>query len=81
VDRSFVHGADRDSVLRVILGSSIALAHSLTLSVVAEGVEDQEVWDLLETLDCDEAQGFFVARPLPAAEFLPWIEHWDSIWA
>lgn len=78
VDRSFVNGADRDSVLRVILGSSIALGHSLALSVVAEGVEDQEVWDLLETLGCDEAQGYFVSRPMPTGDFLEWKAHWDS---
>jgi diguanylate cyclase (GGDEF)-like protein/PAS domain S-box-containing protein len=81
VDRSFVNGADRDSVLRVILGSSIALGHSLGLSVVGEGVEDQEVWDLLETLGCDEAQGYFVSRPMPAAEFPEWKERWDATWA
>lgn len=81
VDRSFVDGADRDSVLRVILGSSVALGHSLSLSVVAEGVEDQEVWDLLETLGCDEAQGYFVSRPMPAADFMPWKERWDATWS
>lgn len=81
VDRSFVDGADRDSVLRVILGSSVALGHSLGLSVVAEGVEDDEVWALLGTLGCDEAQGFFVSRPMPAAEFLPWKARWDTAWS
>lgn len=81
VDRSFVNGADRDSVLRVILGSSIALGHSLGLSVVGEGVEDQEVWDLLETLGCDEAQGYVVSRPMPAADFPAWKERWDATWA
>lgn len=81
VDRSFVSGADRDSVLRVILGSSVALGHSLDLTVVGEGVETKEVWDLLQTLGCDEAQGYFVARPMPAADLPGWKQAWDEAWA
>jgi diguanylate cyclase (GGDEF)-like protein/PAS domain S-box-containing protein len=81
VDRAFVTGADRDSVLRVILGSSVALGHSLGLTVVAEGVEDQGVWELLRSLGCDEAQGWFVGRPMPAQDFAGWKERWDATWA
>jgi diguanylate cyclase (GGDEF)-like protein/PAS domain S-box-containing protein len=80
VDRSFVSGADRDSVLRVILGSSVALGHSLDLTVVGEGVETKEVWDLLHALGCDEAQGYFVARPMPAADLPAWKQAWDETW-
>jgi EAL domain-containing protein (putative c-di-GMP-specific phosphodiesterase class I) len=81
VDRSFVDGADRDSVLRVILGSSVALGHSLDLTVVGEGVETKEVWELLQTLGCDEAQGYYVARPMPAADLPVWKRTWDATWA
>lgn len=81
VDRSFVSGADRDSVLRVILGSSVALGHSLDLTVVGEGVETKEVWDLLHALGCDEAQGYFVARPMPADDLPGWKQAWDETWA
>lgn len=78
VDRSFVTGADRDSVLRVILGSSIALGHSLGLTVVGEGVETAEVWELLRTLGCDEAQGYYVSRPMPAEDLPAWKARWDA---
>ena len=78
VDRSFVTDADADNVLRVILESSVALGRSLGLTVVAEGVETQEVWDLLEELGCEEAQGYFIARPMPVAEFGEWLQAWDT---
>ena len=79
VDRSFVSGADSDSVLRVILGSSVALGHSLGLSVVAEGLETAEEWSLLESLGCDVAQGYYIARPMPASDFPAWMHRWDGI--
>lgn len=81
VDRSFVHTADRNEVLRTILSSSTALGHSLNLSVVAEGVETNEVWEILESLGCDEVQGYLVAKPMPVTEFLDWKQAWDTTWA
>lgn len=80
VDRSFVHTADQDEVLHTILSSSTALGHSLQLSVVAEGVETAEVWNLLESLGCDEVQGYHVAKPMPVEEFLEWKANWDALW-
>lgn len=80
VDRSFVEGADRDKHLRAILGSSVALGHSLGVSVVAEGVESPEVWAILEELGCDEVQGFIVSTPMPAEDFTQWKAGWDSVW-
>ncbi len=80
VDRTFVHGADTNPVLRTILRSSAALGQSLRLSVVAEGVETEGVWDLLTELGCDEVQGFIVAKPMPAAEFPLWKQRWDEAW-
>jgi EAL domain-containing protein (putative c-di-GMP-specific phosphodiesterase class I) len=49
-----------------IVRSTIELAHNLGLQLVAEGVEDQETLDLLGSLGCDLAQGFHLARPMPA---------------
>lgn len=69
--------SDRDSVQRVILGSSVALGHSLGLAVVGEGVETEAEWDLLLDLGCDQAQGYLIARPMPVAEFLGWKATWD----
>ena len=46
--------------------------------VVAEGVENAKVWDALRSLDCDEAQGFHMGKPMPAAEFFAWSTAWTS---
>ncbi len=48
------------------------MAHSLGMSVVAEGVEDQATWDLLVALGCDIAQGYYLSRPICAQD----LEHW-----
>ncbi|MDZ7750654.1 MAG: EAL domain-containing protein [Gammaproteobacteria bacterium] len=76
VDRGFVHGASRSASLRVILEASLDMACRLGLRTVAEGVEDREDWDLLRTMDCDLAQGYFIARPMPALDVPIWIESW-----
>jgi EAL domain-containing protein (putative c-di-GMP-specific phosphodiesterase class I) len=58
---------------RPIIATAIELAHALWLRVVAEGVEDQAALDALRDLDCDLAQGSFVSRPLPPADFAAWL--------
>lgn len=80
VDRSFVEGAEVDDTLSEILGSSATLGRSLGLSVVAQGVETAEVLALLESLGCDEMQGYLVARPMPADEFPEWTRRWYAAW-
>jgi len=70
VDRSFVrelpHNGDDAAITRAV----IALAHSLKMTVVAEGVEDQQQFDMLREQGCDEFQGYFCRPPLPEAELL-----------
>lgn len=78
VDRTFVCGATRDDVARAILESSVQMGHALGMSIVAEGAETQEDWDLLAAIGCDEVQGYFVARPMPAEEFIAWKTHWKA---
>jgi len=78
VDRSFVCGASRDSVARAILESSVQMDHALGMSVVAEGAETQADWDLLVAVGCDEVQGYFVARPMPAEDFIAWKTRWEA---
>ena len=73
IDRQFVHGAASNPAKRAILTASIALAKSLELKVVAEGVEREEDWELLKQLKCDVVQGFFIARPMAPAALLDWI--------
>ena len=67
IDQSFVHGASRDQTARAIYAASLGLGQQLGMAVVAEGVEDREDWDLVRRTKCDLAQGYFIARPMPAA--------------
>ena len=64
IDRSFVGAIDRNASDRVMVRSTIELAHSLGRSVVAEGVESREILDELRTLGCDKAQGYLIGRPM-----------------
>jgi diguanylate cyclase (GGDEF)-like protein/PAS domain S-box-containing protein len=73
IDRSFVTGLAAASDDELIVGSTVDLAHNLGLTVVAEGVEDQDAMDLLVTHGCDGVQGYFFSRPCPADELTRWL--------
>lgn len=79
IDRSFVSGATSNSAARAILDSSVDLAKRLKMSIVAEGVETKADWDLVASLGCDIAQGYYVAKPLPAEEVMRWAAEWSRI--
>ncbi|ACU70238.1 diguanylate cyclase/phosphodiesterase [Catenulispora acidiphila DSM 44928] len=68
IDRSFVGGIGFDADDAAIVRSTIDLAHSLGLRVVAEGVEDSATWSTLDDYGCDEAQGWLVSKALPPGE-------------
>ena len=78
IDRSFVMNMETDLQDAKIVHSTVELAHNLGLSVVAEGVEGAKHWKLLAKLGCDEAQSFFIAKPMPDTEFMPWLEQWHA---
>jgi EAL domain-containing protein (putative c-di-GMP-specific phosphodiesterase class I) len=69
IDQSFTRNALTDAFARACVETSVRLAKELGLKIVAEGVETRDMWDFLADLGIDEAQGFFMARPLPPAEF------------
>ncbi len=69
IDRSFINDADRNPDDAAIVTGIIALAHSLRLNVVAEGVETRGQLDFLADAGCDHIQGYLLSRPLPADEF------------
>jgi len=66
IDKSFVLEMATEHSDAAIVRSTIELAHNLGLQVIAEGVEDRQIWDELARLGCDYAQGFYLSRPLPA---------------
>ena len=68
IDRSFVTQIDQNGDDLIIVHSTISMARQLGIKVVAEGIENRAVWDLLSVLKCDVGQGYFISRPLPAAE-------------
>jgi EAL domain-containing protein (putative c-di-GMP-specific phosphodiesterase class I) len=73
VDRSFVCDMLADDSDRIIVRSTIDLAHNLGLRVVAEGVESEATAALLAQLGCDQAQGYHFSRPMAAAELTRWL--------
>jgi diguanylate cyclase (GGDEF)-like protein/PAS domain S-box-containing protein len=74
VDRSFVMNMDEDEDDATIVRSTIDLGRNLGLDVVAEGVENEQVWDRLRALGCTAAQGYYLSRPVPPAELEAWLE-------
>jgi EAL domain-containing protein (putative c-di-GMP-specific phosphodiesterase class I)/ActR/RegA family two-component response regulator len=78
VDRDFVHGASHDARRRAIVEASLQLARQLGLRSVAEGVEDAEDWNFLLSRGCDLAQGYYIARPMPAGEVVGWVAEWSA---
>jgi diguanylate cyclase len=78
IDRSFVQSLRTSQDDRVIVESTIRLAHSLGHLVTAEGIEDQDTLTLLDQMGCDRAQGFFIARPMPWEALLDVVQQEDS---
>lgn len=68
IDRAFVTGLCADGKDAKLAGTMIAIGHALDMDVVAEGVETRAQQELLARMNCDIGQGYFFARPLPAAE-------------
>ncbi|RJQ56740.1 MAG: EAL domain-containing protein [Nitrospiraceae bacterium] len=69
IDRSFISGFSEDPDYKTITNAVINLARGLRLKVVAEGVENENQLAFLQTIRCDEAQGYHFSRPVPAEEF------------
>lgn len=78
IDKSFVIdmlGSESDTM---IVRSTIDLAHNFGMRVVAEGIENEQVWRRLKQLDCDIAQGYWIARPMLLSEFRKWLVRWSN---
>jgi EAL domain-containing protein (putative c-di-GMP-specific phosphodiesterase class I) len=70
VDRAFTTELGNSKEGRVFFQAIVSMAHALGMAVVAEGVETAEQLDILRELDCNEVQGYYIARPVPPAEML-----------
>jgi diguanylate cyclase (GGDEF)-like protein len=77
LDRSLTADVGTDPRAAAIVEHTVALAHALGLRLVAEGVEDAATRDVLARLGCDIAQGYLIARPMPVADFLSWLDAAD----
>jgi diguanylate cyclase len=74
IDQTFVRKLTTIVDDQRIVRSMIDLAHNFELQVVAEGVEDKSTMDMLQTMGCDVIQGYYLARPMPEADFVKWCE-------
>ncbi|MBL6935976.1 MAG: EAL domain-containing protein [Alphaproteobacteria bacterium] len=78
IDRSFVENVANNPEDKALVEAIIAMARSLNLKVVAEGLETQEQMKILQDLNCDLAQGFLISKPMPADEFVAFLQDHKS---
>ncbi len=78
IDKSFILNLENNKDDQVIVQSTIQLGHNIGLRIVAEGVETQAAWHLLEQWGCDKLQGYFISRPVPADDFSAWYRHYQA---
>ncbi|MFZ6847924.1 EAL domain-containing protein [Undibacterium sp. RuRC25W] len=78
IDKSFVLKMEQDIDDTKIVKSTIDLGHNMGLRVVAEGIENAEVMALLKELGCDQAQGYFISRPMPVTNMPAWLKQWRT---
>jgi EAL domain-containing protein (putative c-di-GMP-specific phosphodiesterase class I) len=74
IDRSFVCDLTRDASLQAICNTIIKLASDLNMTVVAEGIEDQNSMEILRELGCQWGQGYFICKPLPINKLIVWMQ-------
>lgn len=73
IDRSFVRDITKNADDRTVVSAIVAMAHRLGIRVVAEGVEKEAQLAYLTTLECDQLQGYLIARPMPVDEAGDWL--------
>jgi len=78
IDRSFIQDLLSDADDQALVRAMIQLARGLRIRILAEGVETAHLAERLQVMDCDEAQGFLYARPLPPAELQAWLSDWPG---
>jgi diguanylate cyclase (GGDEF)-like protein len=76
IDKSFVMHMQQNENDRIIVNSTIELAHNMGLKVVAEGIENIDTWVLLNDMGCDYGQGYYITKPMPVSDFDSWLMTW-----
>ena len=76
IDRCFVNGIHRSENMRKLCQTIVAMAHSLTLHTVAEGIEDRDELEILRQMGCNAGQGFLFQPPIPTEEFAEFLRLW-----
>lgn len=77
IDRAFIQDLSSNHESRIIVQSTIGMAHLLGIQVVAEGIEEAETAQLLRTYGCDRGQGFHFAKPMPGDQMLTWLSSYQ----
>jgi diguanylate cyclase (GGDEF)-like protein len=77
IDRCFIKDITNNSNDLTIVRSTLRMAHSLELEVVAEGIEERSHYEMLRELGCDVGQGYWIAKPMPAVALPTWVDAWE----
>ena len=78
IDKGFVFDLQKSAEARTLVESTISLARKLGLKICAEGVESEELFNELRALQCDDAQGYYISKPIPAADIGAFFQQWAS---
>ena len=78
IDKGFVFDLLKNSEARTLVESTVSPARKLGLKIVAEGVETDELFQELRSLHCDDAQGYFISKPIAADTIVPFFARWES---
>jgi EAL domain-containing protein (putative c-di-GMP-specific phosphodiesterase class I)/DNA-binding NarL/FixJ family response regulator len=78
IDQSFVQGFASNDKLLIVVAANVDMAHKLGIKSVAEGVETKEDWEMLKSMDCDIAQGYYIAKPMPVEDFYNFVADYEA---
>ena len=78
IDQSFIKNFAQNEAMHMAVESSIEMASKLEVKSVAQGVETQQDWDLLQSMGCDTAQGYFIAAPMSLSDFTEYIKNYKA---
>jgi EAL domain-containing protein (putative c-di-GMP-specific phosphodiesterase class I) len=78
LDKSHIQAAAIDPETRDFIALCVEMGHEMGMHVVAEGIEQQDQWEMMSAMGCDEGQGFFIARPMAGEEIPGWLKRWNT---